>query len=492
MWKWKVLSFGLTSAPATFQRFMERVLLDFHWRTLLLYRDDIIVIAPDFNTHRHRLEEVFQRLHLTELKLKPFKYELLQPQVRYLGHIVSKDGVSTDLKKVKAVTEWPNPLGIKEVQMFLGTVGYYRQHILEFSTIANPLHRLTAKGKYWKWMEEEQIAFNKLKSCISTAPVLGYPDLRRQYILDTDASKYRVKAMLSQVQEVARWLEILAEFRYTLKHRSGTRHENPEGLSRQTCKDCRQCASIEQRDGRPSWKELAREQEPLAAVQTGSSHRTLTPTVARLNLNGGGNPEGLPTKPGKSGPKEHLEVGSRELDILHHMQGSLRIQQDGVLEARVALQGCARRCAICPPAKQETLAHSVVGRATSRFQLTWYWPGLMFTVRRLIKSCKVCQAAKHRGTKAARGKRRLYARRLWQKVAMDLVVPFLVTLRGYKWVLSERKLKLYHACPEKVRQALATLEQRRGPNMKGARHNKPKKKLEDARDSPLPAMLPSS
>ncbi|XP_067945465.1 uncharacterized protein [Watersipora subatra] len=82
-----------------------------------------------------------------------------------------------------------------------------------------------------------------------------------------------------------------------------------------------------------------------------------------------------------------------------------------------------------------SLTHFGVGRTISCLQLTWYWPGLMSTVRRLIKSCEVGQAAKHEGTKAARGKRRLYARRPLQKVAIDLVGPFPATPRGNKWVL---------------------------------------------------------
>ena len=130
--------FGLTSAPATFQRLMEQVLSGLHWKTLLLYLDDIIVIAPDFNTHIERLAEVFSRLKQAGLKLKPSKCELLQKQVKYLGHIVSEKGIATDPEKIKIVKQWPIPTCIKELQAILGTIGYYRQYVQEFSTIANP------------------------------------------------------------------------------------------------------------------------------------------------------------------------------------------------------------------------------------------------------------------------------------------------------------------------------------------------------------------
>ena len=109
LWKWKVLPFGLTSAPATFQRLMEEVLQGLHWKTLLLYLDDIIVISPDLDSHIGRLEEVLSRLRKAGLKLKPSKCELFKTKVKYLGHIVSAERVTTDPDKVKAVAEWPPP-----------------------------------------------------------------------------------------------------------------------------------------------------------------------------------------------------------------------------------------------------------------------------------------------------------------------------------------------------------------------------------------------
>ena len=201
LWKWKVLPFGLTSAPATFQRLMERVLKGLHWKTLLLYLDDVIVIAPDFEAHVERLEEVLRRLRDAGLKLKPSKCELLKREVRYLGHVVSDKGVATDPDKLVAVREWPRPRDLKGLQAFLGTVGYYRQYVADYATIAKPLTTLTCKGNPWQWGLEAEQAFQKLKAGLLSAPILGYPDPKSQYILDTDASDVGVGAVLSQLQE---------------------------------------------------------------------------------------------------------------------------------------------------------------------------------------------------------------------------------------------------------------------------------------------------
>lgn len=146
LWKWKVLPFGLTSAPASFERLMEQVLKGLQWKNLLLYLDDIIVFSTDFDTHLERLETVLQRFRTANLKLKPSKCELLQKEVKFLGYVVSSHGVSTDQDKVRAVREWETPRCQAEVRTFLGFVGYYRKFCPDFATAAKPLNRLTAKG----------------------------------------------------------------------------------------------------------------------------------------------------------------------------------------------------------------------------------------------------------------------------------------------------------------------------------------------------------
>jgi len=124
LWKWKVLPFGLTSAPATFQRLMEQVLSGLHWKTLLFYIDDVIVISSDFGTHVSRLREVSDKLRAAGLKLTPSKCALLQREVKYLGHVVGRDGVATDPEKVRAVRDWAAPVDFPELRAFLGLVGY--------------------------------------------------------------------------------------------------------------------------------------------------------------------------------------------------------------------------------------------------------------------------------------------------------------------------------------------------------------------------------
>ena len=136
------MPFGLTNAPATFQRLMESCLDELHLNWCIIYLDDIIVFSRTPEEHLHRLKAVFEKLRAAGLKLKPSKCEFFKQEIKYLGHVVSKEGVSADPDKIKSVTEWPQPTTATEVRSFLGFVSYYRRFIPNFSKIAKPLNKL--------------------------------------------------------------------------------------------------------------------------------------------------------------------------------------------------------------------------------------------------------------------------------------------------------------------------------------------------------------
>ena len=198
LFEFNVLSFGLCNAPSTFQRLMDLVLADLQWTTCLVYLDDIIVFGKTFKEHLHRLDEVLSKLGEAGLKVQPSKCHLFSTQVKYLGHIISREGIRADPAKVESVRGWPTPTTQTEVRQFLGLASYYRRFVKGFADIARPLHQLTEKGKHFRWGEDCQQAFLELKHRLTTAPVLAYPDPAKPFILDTDASDVGVGAVLSQ------------------------------------------------------------------------------------------------------------------------------------------------------------------------------------------------------------------------------------------------------------------------------------------------------
>ena len=200
LWQFRVMPFGLCNAPATFERLMEKVLAGLPLSVCLVYLDDILVPARSFDGHIQNLRTVFSRLREANLKLSPKKCTLFRRQLKFLGHIVSESGVSTDPKKLEAVINWPTPTNVSEVRRFLGLCSYYRRFVPNFADTAHPLHQCTEHTQVFDWNPDAQLAFANLKRALVEAPILGYPDPDGHFILDTDASAYGIGAVLSQIQ----------------------------------------------------------------------------------------------------------------------------------------------------------------------------------------------------------------------------------------------------------------------------------------------------
>ena len=157
LWQFNVMPFGLCNPPATFEHLIESVLARMPWETCLVYLDDIIVLGKSFDEHLDNLAQVFERLRNSHLKLSTKKCCLCQPQITYLGYVVTRSGIEPDPTKIEAVRLWPVPLNVQELRSFLGLCSYYRRFVRDFAKIAKPLHSLTQKNASFKWSEECQL-----------------------------------------------------------------------------------------------------------------------------------------------------------------------------------------------------------------------------------------------------------------------------------------------------------------------------------------------
>ena len=200
LFHWTVMPFGLANSPSTFERVIENVFKGLQWVELLLYMDDIISPSQSFEQGLQRLTRIFERLQEANLKLKPSKCALFQKQTKFLGHLVSENGIRTDPDKIEAVENWPTPTSAKQMKSFLGLCSYYRRFVKNFAKIARPLHKICEKGAKFIWNDDCQAAFDQLKTSLTSSPILAYPVPGKQFILDTDASNKSVGAVLSQVQ----------------------------------------------------------------------------------------------------------------------------------------------------------------------------------------------------------------------------------------------------------------------------------------------------
>lgn len=196
-----VMPFGLTGAPASFQRFMNDTLRDYLDTFCTAYLDDILIYSKTREEHNHHVRLVLEKLRDAGLFAKLSKCEFAVPETKFLGIIVGRDGLRMDPDKVKTIIDWETPTCVTDVQAFIGFANFYRRFIKDFSKIIAPLVNLTKKGIQFRWDNTCELSFNALKEAFTTAPVLRPFDWNKEVILETDASDYVSAGVVSQYDD---------------------------------------------------------------------------------------------------------------------------------------------------------------------------------------------------------------------------------------------------------------------------------------------------
>ena len=191
------MPFGLTNAPAIFQHLMNDIFREFLDDFVVCYLDDILIFSKNEVDHEKHVRLVLEKLRNAGLYAKLEKCVFHQPQVEFLGYIISGEGLSMDPKKIQTVLEWKKPTTVRDVQCFLGFANFYRIFIKDYSKIAAPLTRLTCKDKL-EWSTEADQSFEILKMAFTSAPILTHLDFQKPFFLESDASDFALGAVLSQ------------------------------------------------------------------------------------------------------------------------------------------------------------------------------------------------------------------------------------------------------------------------------------------------------
>ncbi len=198
--EYNVMPFGLINAPAISQHLMNDVFREFLDDFVVCYLDDILVFSKNEEEHINHVQLILEKLRTAGLYAKLEKCVFHQPQVKFLGYIISGEGLSMDPKKIQTVTEWKKLATVRDVQCFLGYANFYRIFIRNYSKIATPLTRLTRKDKL-EWNAEANQAFETLKKAFTTAPILTHPDFHKSFFLEMDVSDFALGVVLSQLDK---------------------------------------------------------------------------------------------------------------------------------------------------------------------------------------------------------------------------------------------------------------------------------------------------
>ncbi|CEL52857.1 Retrotransposable element Tf2 155 kDa protein type 1 OS=Schizosaccharomyces pombe (strain 972 / ATCC 24843) GN=Tf2-1 PE=4 SV=1 [Rhizoctonia solani AG-1 IB] len=192
------MQFGLSNAPAVFQRFINNIFCDLLDITVIVYLDDILIFSNSREEHVQHVTEVLSCLQKHNLFCNPSRCVFFVTEVTYIGLVVTPEGISMEQEEVKAIQEWPEPRNVKQVQSFLGFANFYHCFVHDFSCLACPLTSLTQKDQPWVWEAAQREAFHQIKTAISQEPVFVHPDESQPYTLETDASGTAMGAVLLQ------------------------------------------------------------------------------------------------------------------------------------------------------------------------------------------------------------------------------------------------------------------------------------------------------
>lgn len=198
----EVCSFGMCNAQADYQRLHDEVL--FPAQRTCAYVDDSCTFSRTFREHLRDLRVALQCYRSASMQLKRSKCHFGYGTVDFVGYQVSAEGFRPLPEYTKAVSAFPTPINVKEVQRFLGMINYHRHFLKNMAEIARPLYALTKKGTPFEWSTTQQDAFESLKAALVNAPVLNFIQWDKPFVLESDASRVAVGAVLSQHDELGR------------------------------------------------------------------------------------------------------------------------------------------------------------------------------------------------------------------------------------------------------------------------------------------------
>ncbi|KAA0046287.1 ty3-gypsy retrotransposon protein [Cucumis melo var. makuwa] len=452
-----VMSFGLTNAPAVFMDLMNKVFREFLDTFVIMFIDDILIYSRTEAEHEEHLRIVLQTLRDNKLYAKFSKCEFWLKQVSFLGHVVSKAGVSVDPAKIEAVTGWTRPSTVSEVRSFLGLAGYYRRFVENFSRIATPRTQLTRKGAPFVWSKACEDSFQNLKQKLVTAPVLTVPDGSGSFVIYSDASKKGLGCVLMQHGKVVAYasrqlksheqnypthdLELAAVV-FALKiwrhYLYGKENAVADALSRKVSHS----AALITRQA-PLHRDIERAEIAVSvgAVTMQLAQLTVQSTLRQRIIDAQGNDPYLVEKRGLAEAGQAVEFSlSSDGGLLFERR--LCVPSDSAVKTELLSEAHSSPFSMHPGST----------KMYQDLKRVYWWRNMKREVAEFVSRCLVCQQVKAPRQKPAGLLQPLSILEWkWENVSMDFITGLPRTLRGFTviWVVVDRLTKSAHFVPGK-------------------------------------------
>lgn len=205
LYQFKRLPQGLQNSPFTYQKCVDTILGDALFIYSFCFFDDCINFSETFEEHCLHLTVILSRFKDAGFTFNPKKVQICRRRLKYLGFIIEPGKISPDPAKVIKIRHYPRPFNITDIRRFLGALSYYRRFIPSFSLYALPLYKLTSPYAEFFWTPECQSGFEGLKTALADFTQVYLPDLNREFIITTDASRKAIAAVLSQEKDGVRY-----------------------------------------------------------------------------------------------------------------------------------------------------------------------------------------------------------------------------------------------------------------------------------------------
>src|SRR6266498_2942761 len=200
-YQFKVMPFRLNNAPATFQRLINKVLRQYIRKFVQVYLDDVIIYSNNLDEHKRHIKAVLEKIREANLKLKPSKCQWFQTELKFVGHLVGRNGIRPDPQNIEKIKNAEVPNNTMELRRFLGMAQYYRQYINGYADVAGPLYDMLKEDGPAIWGQAQQEAFDIIKNKLATEPIRAHPDFNKPFKLYTDVSDTGLRAVLVQDNE---------------------------------------------------------------------------------------------------------------------------------------------------------------------------------------------------------------------------------------------------------------------------------------------------